>query len=167
MLSAPIYSGLIVTLILALMATGTIWSRTRASLRFASVLGFLGGFPIAGLALVYVLGWPLPKMLALTMPGGDFAVLGTKMIVGKGIYVLLDEGGIPRYYSFPWDKKMSDKIQELLDSEDGKEGMRMKMPPYEFSWETREPPEVYALPQPKVLPEKPRQEEQPKRFDNI
>jgi len=167
MTNEAIYVWLIITLILALFVTVTVWSRSRSTWRLPSVAGLFIAAPIALGSVIHVLGWPLPRSLALTMPGGDYAVLGTKMIVGEGIYVLLDEGGVPRYYAFPWDKKMSDKIQELLDSEGGKEGMRMKVPPYEFSWEKRDPPEVYALPQPKVLPEKPRQEEEPKRFDNI
>lgn len=157
----------LLTALVGLMASVAIWTRVKTKLRGWSVIGFFVASPVIAAGLATVLGWPLPRVLAFSVPGGDYAVLGTKMIVGEGIYVLLDEGGIPRYYSFPWDKAMSDKIQELLDSEDGKEGMRMKLPPYEFSWEKRDPPEVYALPQPKVLPDKPRQEEQPQRFDNI
>lgn len=157
----------LLTIVVGIMATITIWSRAKTKLRGWSVAGFLISSPLIAIGMAMVLGLPLPRDLAFGMKGGDYAVLGTKMVVGEGIYVLLDEDPKPRYYAFPWDKKMSDKIQELLDSEGGKEGMRMKLPPYEFSWEKRDPPEVYALPQPKVLPEKPRQEEQPKRFDNI
>jgi hypothetical protein len=158
---------LALTCAMGAMATITIWSRVQTKLRGLSVLGFLLVVPISAPGFAYVLGWPVPRFAAFGNPGGDYAILGTKMIAGEAIYVLLDTGDVPRYFAFPWDKKMSDKIQELLDSEGGKEGMRMKLPPFEFSWEKREPPEVYALPQPKVMPDKPRQAEQPKRFDSI
>jgi hypothetical protein len=167
MANEAIYVWLILTIVIALFVTATVWSRSRSTWRLPSVAGLFLASPMVFAGLVYVLGWPLPKALAITLPSGDYAILGTKMVVGEGIYVLLDEGGIPRYYAFPWDKAMSDKMQELLDSEGGKEGMRMKLPPFEFSWEMRKPPEVYALPQPKVLPDKPRQEEEPQRFDSI
>src|SRR3546814_8929144 len=60
------------------------------------------------------------------------------------------------FRSLPWNREMAEKIQALMEQENG--GLRMTVPPFEFSWEKRKPPEVYALPQPKVLPDKPRQE---------
>lgn len=155
----------VLTAFCAALATFAVWSRGNTRLRFASVIGFLITSPVIAIGLSFTLGWPVPMFSGINAPPGDWPVLGSKMVVGEGIYVLLDTGDVPRHYVMPWSKATSDKLQELLDSENG--GVRMKMPPFEFSWEQRKPPEFYALPQPKVLPDKPRQEEPPTRFDSI
>lgn len=152
--------------VLAAVTSLAIWSRRGSFSRGWTVAAFIASAPISAAALAFALGWPVPFVAGLIAPAGDWSVLGTKMIVGKGIYVLLDTGDVPRHYVLPWDRKMADKIQELLDQGDAIGGMRMKVKPYEFSWEWRDPPEIYADPQPRVLPEKPRQEE-PQRFDSI
>lgn len=156
----------VLVLVLAVVTSLAIWSRRGSFARGWTVAAFLVSAPVSAGALAFALGWPVPFVAGLIAPAGDWSVLGTKMIVGKGIYVLLDTGDVPRHYVLPWDRKMADKIQELLDQGDANGGMRMKVKPYEFSWEWRDPPEIYADPQPKILPDKPKQEE-PQRFDSI
>lgn len=156
----------VLVLVLAVVTSLAIWSRRGSFARGWTVAAFLVSVPVSAGALTFALGWPVPFVAGLIAPAGDWSVLGTKMIVGKGIYVLLDTGDVPRHYVLPWDRKMADKIQELLDQGDANGGMRMKVPNFDFSWERRDPPEIYALPQEKVLPDKPKQEE-PQRFDSI
>lgn len=159
----------ILIFVCGLMATFAIWSRRETSVRGAAVAGLLVAAPVVVASLSLSLGWPVPLIAGLNAPPGDWQVIGSKMVVGEGIYVLLDTGDVPRHYRLPWDKNMSDKLQGLLDGQqNGERGdLRLKMPPFEFSWSKKKPPEFYALPQPKVLPDKPRQREQPKRFNSI
>lgn len=156
----------VLVLVLAVVTSLAIWSRRGSFARGWTVAAFLVSAPVSAVALAFSLGWPVPFVPGLIAPAGDWSVLGTKMIVGKGIYVLLDTGDVPRHYVLPWDRKMADKIQEFLDQGDANGGMRMKIPPFDSSWDWRDPPEVYAMPQQKQLPDKPRQEE-PQRFDSI
>jgi len=160
--------AMLLIFVCGLLATFAIWSRRETKVRWLSVAGFIMAAPVIVVALSFTLGWPVPLIAGLNAPPGDWQVLGSKMIAGDGIYLLLDSGDTPRHYKLPWDKKMSDKLQELLDGQqNGEKGdLRMKMPPFEFSWSRKNPPEFYAMPQPKVLPDKPRQAE-PKRFKSI
>jgi hypothetical protein len=159
---APIW--VVITLAMGFVASFAIWSRRPTWLRGLTVGAFLLSAPITAVALALSLGWPVPLINGLIAPAGDWSVLGSKMVVQKGIYVLLDTGETPRHYVLPWDREMADKIQELQEEENG--GVMMKVPPFEFSWEKRKPPEFYALPQMKVLPDKP-QQQAPKRFESI
>lgn len=160
--------AMILIFVCGLLAMFAIWSRRETKTRWISVAGFLVSAPVVVAALSFTLGWPVPLIAGLNAPPGDWQVIGSKMVVNEGIYVLLDTGDVPRHYRLPWDKKMSDRLQELLDERQngGKGDLRLKMPPFEFSWDKKKPPEFYALPQPKVLPDKPRQEE-PKRYKSI
>lgn len=161
----------VLALIMGILAALAVWARWRTRARVLAVIAFLSGVPIAGIATVYALGWPIPYLAwsaAVARGGGDFSVLGAKMVVGEGIFALLDLGGTPRYVVLPWDSDLASKLQELMESQrEGETGEpRLKLPPFEFSWEKRKPPELYAMPQPKVLPPKPTQPP-PTHFDSI
>lgn len=158
-------------IIIGILAAVAIWSRRKTRARSLAIIAFLFGIPLTGTSLSYALGWPIPYIALTSLQirdGGDFGVLGAKLVVGDGIYALLDIGGVPRYVVMPWDKEMASKLQDLLEAQrEGETGEpRLKLPPFDFSWERRKPPEIYALPQPKLLPPKPEQEA-PHRFDNI
>jgi hypothetical protein len=164
-----IASWTVLSLVIGILAIIAVWSRRGNKSRMLAVVGLLLGIPVSGAALAFSLGNPLPYIAAFHFrQGGDFGVLGAKMIVGEGIYALLDVGGAPRYFVMPWDKDMASKLQDLMESQrEGDTGEpRMKLPPMEFSWEKRKPPELYAMPQPKVLPQKP-QPATPKHYENI
>lgn len=154
-----ITAALMITLLLAIMATIAIWSRRGpARARGLAVVAFVLASPIAAGALGMSLGWPVPLYSGLTAPAGEWVVLGVKMVVGKGIYVLIDDGDIPRYYSLPWSNEMADKLQDMLDKG---ETPTITVPEFEWSWD-RHPPTFQPLPQPRVLPPKPREE--PRRY---
>lgn len=83
------------------------------------------------------------------------------MVINKGIYILVDLGDFPPLYLWkPWDQKTADAMQDAM-AEAGREGdVFMDVPPFEWSWDQNEP-QFHALPQPKVLPDKPPQEQAP------
>lgn len=151
---------LILSVLLGGMAILTVWSRVKTRVRFWSVIGLLMGSPIAAGALLVSLGWPIMYVPGLTFPEGKTYVLGAKMLVGDGIYVLLDRGDSPpRYVWIPWDPKTANELQSAQD-EAGKYGdVTITTPPFEWSWDRH--PQFHALPQPKVLPDKPHPQEVP------
>lgn len=157
-------------LVVGILAVVAIWARRSTKARGLAVAGFLASIPLTGGTLIYSLGWPAPyaNWSFVQIKGGDFTVLGVKLVVGEGIYALLDTGSTPRYFVMPWDKEMASKLQDLMESQrEGETGEpRLKLPPMEWSWERRKPPLAYALPQEKVLPQKPAQAT-PKRFESI
>lgn len=160
-MTAAISSWLAITILLGIIATLAVWARGFSRARGLAVAAFVSASPIAAGALGAALGWPVPLVNGLNSPAGEFMVLGVKMLVGKGIYVLLDNSELePRYYWMPWSREMADKIQEEIDKPN--EGLKMIVPPFEWSWEKR--PSFYALPQPKVMPDKPAQQA-PNKFE--
>lgn len=155
-----ITAALIITFVLGVLATLAIWSRRGpARTRGLAVVAFVLGSPLAAASLGMSLGWPIPLYSGLTAPAGEWVVLGVKMVIGKGIFVLIDDGDVPRYYSLPWSNKMADKLQDMLDK--GEKPM-VTIPPFELSWD-RHPPSFQPMPQPRVLPTKPREE--PRKYE--
>lgn len=164
---APIMAWLIIVALLGLSASIAIWSRLqkRSRARGLSVLAFMLAAPAAGGALAATLGYPVPLVHGLNLPAGDHTIIGAKIVIGEGIFVLVDRGADePRYYRLPWDEKTASQLQEALDGrgEGGEAGMHVD--PFEWSWDVH-PPQFWAKPQPKVLPDKPAQEAAP-HFDN-
>lgn len=72
---------------------------------------------IAAAALFVPLGRPIPLM----PPAGDYTVIGSKIVVDVGIWVLLDDGkGEPRFYRMPYSNEQASQIQGAKDaSQDG------------------------------------------------
>lgn len=146
-----------------LFASATIWSRKNTWVRGAALAGFFAMAPIIGGAVVFALSNPAPFVLA---PGGEYRVLGVKMVQDEAIYVWLDFGADhPRYFALPWSNKTADQLQKLLDQQRRKQipGFKMKIP-YEHSWD-RHPPQFYPLPQPVIPIPKRHQQEQPYRYE--
>lgn len=153
---------LVITALFAIISSLAIWSRGLSRARGLSVAACLVFSPVSAVALGFSLGWPLPLLAA---PAGEYRVLGVKMIVSKGIYVLLDfSDGEPRYYWVRWSRQAAEELQKAMESQES-DGVEMKIPPFEWSWERR--PSFHPLPQPKVLPDKPRQEAAPKFEQSI
>jgi hypothetical protein len=156
-MSASVSSWLALTIVLGVLASFAIWARGYSRARGLAVVGFLLASPAAAGALGYSLGWPVPYVQGVTVPPGKHPILGMKLLVGKGIYLLLDIGEEePRYYSLPWSATDAQKLQEGMD-EEASQGVVVK--PFEWSWERR--PQFYADPQPKMMPDKPQQEAPP------
>lgn len=156
-MNATVTSWLALTVILGVLALIAIWARGYSRARGLAVLGFLLASPVTASALGYSLGWPIPYVQGVTIPEGKHPILGMKLIIGEGIYLLLDIGdGQPRYYSLPWSASDAEKLQDGMD-EEADVGVISK--PFEWSWERRT--QFYADPQPKVLPDKPQPERAP------
>src|SRR3546814_2633343 len=102
---APIW--VVITLAMGFVSSFAIWSRRPTWLRGLTVGAFIASAPITAVALALSLGWPVPLIGGLIAPSGDWSVLGSKMIVQKGIYVLLDTGDTPRHYVLPWNREMA------------------------------------------------------------
>lgn len=115
----------------------------------AGIIGFTGS--------VTILGYPAPVIPGITaLPDTDARVLGVKMIVDQGIYVLLDGEGteLPRYYALPWSEDTARALENLMADPDNTGKMMMRLPPFEWSWDVHEAA-PWALPQEKTMPDKP------------
>jgi len=157
-------SWIVLTVLLGAAAWIAAWSRRQTKARALGIITFLAGSPVAAFAVAVCLGWPMPLIAGITGPSGDYTVLGSKLIPGQAIYVLIDVGNEPRYYVLPWDQGAAETLQ---DASDNGSGVNVTVPPMEFSWEQRKPLSFHELPQPKVLPDKPRQQEPVARLDSI
>jgi hypothetical protein len=144
----------VLTCLLGLSALIAIWARRPSRARGLSILAFIAASPIAAAALGAALGWPVPLINGVNAPEGTYSVLGSKIIVGKGIYVLIDVGGEPRYYWLPWSQKESKELQEGLNKAGKDGGVQMTIPPFEWSWDQHQT--FQPLPQQKVIPDKPK-----------
>lgn len=148
--------------IFASFTTFTIWSRRETSVRALAVAMFLATVPVSFAAVGSALSWPVPFVPVLTAPGGEYKVMSVKMVQDEGIYFLLDfSEHSPRYYWTPWDSKLANKLQDMMD--DPKNGgVKLKVP-FDWSWDNHKP-QFHPIPQPKLIVPKPRQPE-PRRFN--
>ncbi len=145
--------------------SATIWSRQDTWVRGAVVAGWVAFMPLVAGSVFFSLSHPAPWVQTITVPGGEYTVLGTKMVQDVAIYVWLDFGAdTPRYFALPWNNDTANRMQELLDQQRYGEipGFSLTIP-YEWSWD-RNPPQFHPLPQPRAMPGKPPQEE-PERYE--
>jgi hypothetical protein len=163
-MNTVISSWIVLTVILGACAWVAVWSRRPTRLRLLSVAAFFLSSPVALVSLAVCLGWPVPLIGGVTGPSGDYLILGSKLMPNEAIYILIDLGNAPRYYVLPWNQDVAKQIQDAIDNQSQ---MQVTIPPYEMSWERRKPLSFHELPQPKVLPDKPRQAEAPAHFDSI
>ncbi len=148
------------------LALTTIWSRRNTWVRGAAVAGWIALMPLVVGSAFFSLSHPAPWMPLVTVPGGEYTVLGAKMVQDVAIYVWLDFGAAhPRYFALPWNNDTANNLQGLLDAEKYGEipGFTM-MAPYEWSWD-ESPLQFHPLPQPKGIPDKIPQQEAPTRYD--
>jgi hypothetical protein len=122
------------------------------------VLLFLFGIPVVGAAAIESLGWHKPLRLVWDLEAGDHRVLAAKMVQDQGIYLYLDDPVRiePRPVQLPWDNAAANRIQKLMD-EAPSDSQGQFMMRYEPSLDVHAP-QFHPLPQPPVLPPKPRQE---------
>ena len=136
----------------------TIYARRDTMARLLSVATLVLIVPPLLAEHVGALGNPLPASVATYMPWrkpGHMQVLGSKVVIGKGIFVMLDSGGgTPLYLQLPWDKDVAKQLQDAEDSSGGaifSGGTDDKGAP---SWNTR--PQFLPIPLPPMQPPKAR-----------
>lgn len=182
-MSYPVTVWLAITVVLGISASLAIWARGFSRARGLAVAAFLLASPVAAISLGFSLGWPVQLVDGVTLAAGDHTIIGAKIVIDEGIYVLIDRGAdAPRFFKIPWDPKVADKLQKALDEKgeggeagitvqpfkwpwekEGKGGGQEGKPadgkpvieanPFEWSWDTHEK-QFWAKPQPKVLPDK-------------
>jgi hypothetical protein len=163
-----VYAAFALVAMFAGLATATVWSRRELRIRAFAVFLFLLALPLSFGSGIVALGWPTPYRQHITINAGTYSVLAVKMIAGKAIYVLLDsDTGVPRYFALPWDRKMADKLQQMLLDPKNKNGMQMKVPDGGHgSWSTN-PPQFYPNMPPRQPPHKGPPPENPPVFHSI
>jgi hypothetical protein len=145
------------------LTTATVWSRKNTWVRGAAVAAWIALMPLVAGAAFFSLGHPAPWVQTINVPGGDYRVLGVKMVQDVAIYVWIDFGAEhPRYFALPWDNDTADKLQGLKDRERRGEGGFNLTIPYEFSWDDN-PPQFHPLPQPPAMPQK--RQDEPERYE--
>lgn len=85
-------------------------------------------------------------------PKGEYAVLGHKIVVDEAIYLLLDDGGEPRYFVLPYSAAAANDLQDADNAGEGK-GITVKIDGTDGGESYDGPPPVSAD-QPKI-PEQP------------
>lgn len=135
----------------ALPVIAAVWSRRETWVRLASVLFFLGMIPALAIGGATVLGLGKPVSLEFFAEDRDYQVLGSKMIIGEGIYLYLDTPGQPRTYALPWDQKLADQLQDAIN----KGGPVVVKGLFDGTpFDDGLPPVFWAVPQQKALPPK-------------
>ena len=156
------YPGAILMAMVAFVAVAAlvaVWWRRDLWGRHVAVALLVLGTPAAFAGMVDAQGWAKPLWAAYELKG-EYRMLGSKMIIGEGIYVWLDlpDSPEPRAFSIPWDPKIASELQGILD--DGRNKGRAIFK-YEWSW-NKSAPQFHPLPQPPIMPPKERQEEAPR-----
>ena len=161
---AAITTAFLLAGVLLVMALLVVWARRRTWLRTAAIPLAIVASGVSALTVGGTLGYAVPLIGGVTAPAGEAVLRDVKLIISNGIYVTLDFPEGPRLYWLPWSKKLAEELQEMMSESGGAEGLKMIVPPFEFSWDQSEP-DFQPLPQPKVLPDKPPAPPQALRFD--
>ena len=102
-------------LLLAVVMCGFAWMAGRRLVALSLPLAVA----LAALAIYVPLGMPIPH----TPKPGHYTVLGAKIIVDVGIWVLLDDdAGEPRYYRLPYSASQANELQGAQDAGQGQPG---------------------------------------------
>ena len=130
------------------MAWMTIWSRRADKMRHVAVAVCVLTAPLLAAAAILSLSWARPLWAMYELQGQELRVLAAKPIENVAIYVWVDIGdGQPRAVELPWDNKQAEDLQKLFENPDNQGQAMMK---WEWSWETRDAPMFYDLPQPPI-----------------
>lgn len=154
------FAWLGVLALLGAIAHLAIWSRAGTWARPAAVILFVLGIPAVGAAGLQSLGHHLPLKMAWELPPGEHRVLAAKMVQDEAIFLYLETGrNEPWPLQIPWSNDMANRIQKLQDEGDpdakGQFMMRFE-PSLDLNAE-----QFHPLPQPPMMPPKPRQEAPP------
>jgi hypothetical protein len=150
-----IQSAAVLAVVLLVAALLVVWTRRRTWIRALAIPAALVAAVSSTGVLLESLGYAVPLINGLTVPSGEIEMLSVKLLVGEGIFVTADLPAGPRLYWMPWNKKMADSLQEMMEDKANEGGkFTMVVPPFEMSWD-QHAPSFRALPQPKFLPDKP------------
>lgn len=140
--------GVIIFMIAAL---GTYFKfRWRAPILAIFFAAFMG---VSYVTLSELIGRPKPVDILLwgTPDVEEARVVGMFFKKNQGIYLLLIYPGqaIPRYFQFPWNDEMAEKLKEAEDArrKEKNQGVLIKYP-FQPTHEERKFPEVYEIPWP-------------------
>ena len=177
LISVAFAGWVVATAALAFSAIGAPihWGRRMTLVAILPVALGLGGW----IMLTLMTG---PKPHFLELRGGETALLAHDWVEGEAIYLWVrwPEEDAPRAYRLPWSEETAQQIEQAEQANEAQggemvvefqEGIGGETPmtaenetdvPYEFefSLEHRQPPVIYALPQPKP-PAKPATNKEP------
>lgn len=104
--------------LLGIMATLTVWSRAKSKARWLAVAYIFVGGPLAFFTLIPVMGKPVPAIKKLTVPTGQWEIIGFKGVKDKVMYLMLDMGdGAPVMVSIPWKKDNAERMQQIQNKD--------------------------------------------------
>lgn len=148
----PIFA--VAVLLLAGLATVSIWAPRRLGVKLAALGLAVACMPTAYAAMMGLLSMPKPVTFEWWLTRADEAtVLGSSIKEDQAIYLWLqlDAADEPRAYVLPWSRRMAEELQQAArQAEEGQSALRMRLP-FEPSLDDREP-RFYALPQPALPP---------------
>ncbi len=111
--------------IAALLASIAIWAPRRTRIRASAVVITAFFIPLGYLGLTEILSQPKPMEHEWFKRHVDEAtVLGMSVDEGNAIYLWLrlDRSLEPRYYVLPWQARVAEKLQNLIDEAIEKQG---------------------------------------------
>lgn len=153
-MSEVIYPFAAAALLVATLATISIWSRHRLWPKVAAIALAALFLPAAHFAIVDLLSRPKPVSLEWSAQNlAEATVLGAQFKEGEKIFLWLRVDGIeePRYYAQPWNEQVARQLHGAQqEAKDLGTEVRMKQP---FG-ETQDDSDMifYALPQPALPP---------------
>lgn len=111
-----VFSSLL--LVVAMLATISIWSHRRAGVRILAVVLTALFIPLGYFGVTELLSQPKPMHHEWFKRHVDEAtLLGVSVREGEAIYLWLrlDDSLEPRYYVLPWQRQLAEKLQNLID----------------------------------------------------
>lgn len=109
----------------------TLWLFFVLSVGFITLFGNVKqamAFCCVVLVTLTVVFMPLGHPAFWKPPKGEYTVLGVRIDIDEAIYVLLDDGGEPKYYKLPYSKEAAEQLQNAMDgTADGEGSVRMRM----------------------------------------
>jgi hypothetical protein len=141
---------LFLSLVLGIVAYLAAWSRLPTRARGWTIWAFAAALPLSGGLILSERGWPVELVPYLvTIPEGEHALLGVKIVPEVSIGVWLDIDGTPRAFALPWNAEQASKLQRMMEQGEGGIQARKKKGKAEYEAEL----EFHAEPQP-AAPEK-------------
>lgn len=153
----------IAALVLVSGFAGVSWlivhARTDTIYKPVSFAVFLVSLPVVWYSMSFTVGTPRPSE-AYRFPSREVKVLGWYAVPGKRIYLMVEYGSNPLYYSIPWSRDAAEKLQSasegdsdvMIKGKSGKEGIPGF---FDFGWWFDVPePQVYVAPSQRKMPEK-------------